>query len=170
MARSTRKSSARGKAAKARPSEKADVEELLDEAAEADETTEPAEPTKKSAEPTKKTAEPAKKKSAGKDAAKKAADRPRGGEVAEKAKDSSRAGAKKAAAAESTRGPRRVAVTDQNPRWLVPAAITFLVLGLAYLVTFYLTSGLLPLPIGDWNLAVGFGALMVGGGMFMFWK
>ncbi|WP_369007710.1 hypothetical protein [Lonsdalea populi] len=24
--------------------------------------------------------------------------------------------------------------------------------------------------MGDWNLAVGFGVLMVGGGMLMFWK
>ena len=28
----------------------------------------------------------------------------------------------------------------------------------------------LPLPIGDWNLAAGFGLMMMGGGMLMFWK
>ena len=49
-------------------------------------------------------------------------------------------------------------------------AVVFLVLGLLYLVTFYLSAGQLPLPIGDWNLAAGFGLMLVGGGMLMFWK
>ena len=43
-------------------------------------------------------------------------------------------------------------------------------MGLAYLVTYYLSAGTLPLPIDDWNLAVGFGTMLVGGGMLMFWK
>jgi len=97
---------------------------------------------------------------------------PKGGEIAEKAKDSTRStSVKKAAAAESTRtSGRRVAAATQNPAWLAPAAVVFLILGLAYLVTYYISAGQLPLPIGDWNLAVGFGVLMVGGGMLMFWK
>lgn len=95
-----------------------------------------------------------------------------GGEVPEQAKDSTRStSVRRAAAAESARTTgRRVAAATQNPAWLAPAAVVLLVLGLAYLVTYYLSSGLLPLPIGDWNLAVGFGVLMVGGGMLMFWK
>lgn len=98
--------------------------------------------------------------------------RPAGGEVPEKAKDSTRAtSVRRAAAAETSRTTgRRVAAAGQNPRWLAPAAVVFLILGLAYLVTYYITAGQLPLPIGDWNLAVGFGVLMVGGGMLMFWK
>lgn len=95
-----------------------------------------------------------------------------GGEVPEKAKDSTRAtSVRRAAAAETSRTTgRRVAAAGQNPQWLAPAAVVFLILGLAYLVTYYITAGQLPLPIGDWNLAVGFGVLMVGGGMLMFWK
>ncbi len=95
-----------------------------------------------------------------------------GGEVSEKAKDSTRStSARKAAAAESARTTgRRVAAAGQNPAWLAPTAVTLLIIGLLYLVTYYLSSGMLPLPIGDWNLAVGFGVLMVGGGMLMFWK
>ena len=98
--------------------------------------------------------------------------RPAGGEVPEKAKDSTRAtSVRRAAAAETSRTTgRRVAAAGQNPQWLAPAAVVFLILGLAYLVTYYITAGQLPLPIGDWNLAVGFGVLMVGGGMLMFWK
>ncbi|ATG50982.1 hypothetical protein CFK38_05130 [Brachybacterium vulturis] len=98
--------------------------------------------------------------------------KPAGGEVAEKAKDSTRStSVKKAAAAESSRSTRRrVAATTQNPAWLAPTAVVLLIVGLAYLVTYYISAGQLPLPIGDWNLAAGFGVLMVGGGMLMFWK
>ncbi|WP_394216488.1 cell division protein CrgA [Brachybacterium vulturis] len=98
--------------------------------------------------------------------------KPAGGEVAEKAKDSTRStSVKKAAAAESGRSPRRrVAAATQNPAWLAPTAVVLLIVGLAYLVTYYISAGQLPLPIGDWNLGAGFGVLMVGGGMLMFWK
>lgn len=95
-----------------------------------------------------------------------------GGDVTEKAKDSTRStSARKAAAAESARTTgRRVAAAGQNPAWLAPTAVVLLIIGLLYLVAYYLSAGQLPLPIGDWNLAVGFGVLMVGGGMLMFWK
>lgn len=98
--------------------------------------------------------------------------RPAGGEITEKAKDSTRStSVKKAAAAESSRSTgRRVAAATQNPGWLAPTAVALLILGLLYLVTYYISAGQLPLPIGDWNLAAGFGVLMVGGGMLMFWK
>lgn len=66
-------------------------------------------------------------------------------------------------------GRRRVQM-DQSPRWLVPLALAFLIVGLFYLVTYYLSTGTLPLAIGDWNLAVGFGLMMLGGGLLMFWK
>lgn len=69
-----------------------------------------------------------------------------------------------------TRGSRRRAEMDQSPRWLVPLALALLIIGLFYLVTYYLSTGALPLAIGDWNLAVGFGLMMVGGGLLMFWK
>lgn len=115
----------------------------------------------------------AKKRPTGEPAAKKAsASGASGGEVIEKAKDSTRStSVKKAAAAESSRATgRRVASVTQNPAWLAPTAVVLLILGLLYLVTYYISAGQLPLPIGDWNLAVGFGVLMVGGGMLMFWK
>ncbi|ASK65454.1 hypothetical protein CFK39_05975 [Brachybacterium avium] len=123
--------------------------------------------TEDAAEKSSKNAAPVKRSAAGKDPVK-----PKGGEVAEKAKDSTRStSVKKAAAAESSRSTgRRVAAATQNPAWLAPTAVVLLVVGLAYLVTYYISAGQLPLPIGDWNLAAGFGVLMVGGGMLMFWK
>lgn len=119
------------------------------------------------ATPTKAGHDPVKRSKAGKVPV-----TPKGGDVTEKAKDSTRStSVKKAAAAESTRTTgRRVAAATQNPAWLAPAAVVLLILGLVYLVTYYISSGQLPLPIGDWNLAAGFGVLMVGGGMLMFWK
>ena len=65
---------------------------------------------------------------------------------------------------------RRVAAEAPNPAWLAPTAVVFLIAGLLYLVVYYISSAQLPLPIGDWNLAAGFGLLMLGGGMLMFWK
>ena len=112
--------------------------------------------------------------SSGKDpvCSKRSAGKEPGGEVPEKAKDSTRAtSVRRTAAAESSRSTRRrVAAAGQNPPWLAPTAVVLLIVGLAYLVTYYISAGQLPLPIQDWNLAVGFGVLMVGGGMLMFWK
>jgi hypothetical protein len=49
--------------------------------------------------------------------------------------------------------------------------VTLMVLGLVWVVTFYLTQGAWPIrPIGNWNLAVGFGLLLGGFGMTANWK
>jgi len=53
---------------------------------------------------------------------------------------------------------------SENPKWLVPTAITLLVLGPAWIIVYYISRAQYPVPIGDWNLAVGFvlmGASMV---------
>lgn len=97
-------------------------------------------------------------------------------EVPDEAKDSSATGtarARRSAEAERTRTTttrRRVAATAPNPAWLAPTAVTLLIVGLVYLVAFYLSGGQLPLPIQDWNLLVGFGIMVVGGGLLMRWK
>jgi len=58
-----------------------------------------------------------------------------------------------------------------NGRWFVPTMITLLVLGLAWIVVYYLTRGDYPVPsIGDWNLVVGFGILLLGFGMTTRWR
>lgn len=69
-----------------------------------------------------------------------------------------------------TASRRRVVAESPNPAWLAPTAVVLLIAGLAYLVVYYISSAQLPLPIGDWNLVAGFGLLMLGGGMLMFWK
>ncbi|RCS83392.1 cell division protein CrgA [Brachybacterium alimentarium] len=177
MATSRKKASARAKStAKADAPGTDDLDGLdsADGASSADEQSDGAKDSKDS----KDSKDGASSLAAGKDPVKKSRQKgssaatPSGSEVTQKAKDASRTSSpKKAAAAESARtGRRRVAAVAPNPAWLAPTAVVFLVLGLLYLVTFYLSAGQLPLPIGDWNLAAGFGLMLVGGGMLMFWK
>lgn len=119
---------------------------------------------KRASEPSKRRAEPSKRRA------------PARLEVPDEAKDSSATGtarARRSAEAERTRTTttrRRVAATAPNPAWLAPTAVTLLIVGLVYLVAFYLSGGQLPLPIQDWNLLVGFGIMVVGGGLLMRWK
>lgn len=59
---------------------------------------------------------------------------------------------------------------DVNPKWLVPTATGLLIFGLLWIVVYYVFKAQYPLPIGDWNLAVGF-AFMIGSMMlFTRWK
>lgn len=63
--------------------------------------------------------------------------------------------------------------TVGNPRWLVPTMLTLFVVGILWVVTFYLTSGGLRLPIpalGQWNIAAGFAFILVGFGLSTRWK
>src|SRR5699024_5982683 len=58
-----------------------------------------------------------------------------------------------------------------NGRWFVPTMVTILLLGLAWLVVFYVSSGAYPVGAwGYWNLAVGFAILGVGLVMSTRWR
>jgi len=58
-----------------------------------------------------------------------------------------------------------------NGRWFVPTMVTILLLGLAWLVTFYLSSGTYPVEAwGYWNLGVGFAILVAGLVMSTRWR
>ncbi|MBT1166919.1 cell division protein CrgA [Bifidobacterium simiarum] len=60
--------------------------------------------------------------------------------------------------------------TKSNPGWFVPLFCALLILGLVWVVVFYLTSKW-PIPaIGQWNLLVGFGIMLVGFLMTMWWR
>lgn len=50
-----------------------------------------------------------------------------------------------------------------NPRWFLPTLIALLLVGLAWLVTFYISGARWPVEAwGNWNLVAGF-AFLVGG-------
>ena len=58
-----------------------------------------------------------------------------------------------------------------NPSWWLPTSLTLMVLGLLYTIVYYVTSGEYPISsLGAWNLAVGFGTIMVGFLMLTRWK
>lgn len=67
--------------------------------------------------------------------------------------------------------PRNVGkVKSENPRWLVPTAVSLLVAGLAWIVVYYVTAGQWPAPIHVWNIVIGF--VLMGSGMVLLtrWK
>jgi hypothetical protein len=58
-----------------------------------------------------------------------------------------------------------------SPRWWVPTLLTLMLIGLIWIVVFYLSSSTLPVPdIGAWNLVIGFGLIIVGFGMTTRWR
>lgn len=61
----------------------------------------------------------------------------------------------------------------RSPRWYAPLAVTIMLLGLLWIVVYYalaLNFGYNLLGINQWNIAVGFGVIMVGFIMLMWWK
>lgn len=142
-----------------------------EDAADADTDGSPAESTDAATDRTSSTKKPADK--AGKD-------KP-GKDSAAKAKDKAAAVTKtKDAAAEDTEQPTKRSrrepkpakvASGLNPSWWVPTMLGLMVLGLLWLVVFYLSSSKYPVPgIGTWNLAIGFVLLMTGFAMTTRWK
>jgi hypothetical protein len=66
--------------------------------------------------------------------------------------------------------------TEGNPAWFLPVTITFLIVGLIWIMVYYISQTLYPLgsgtPInlGAGNIIVGFGLMMVGFGLLTRWK
>lgn len=58
-----------------------------------------------------------------------------------------------------------------NPVWFKPLMFGFMLLGLAWIIVFYLSSSTLPVPgIGAANIAIGFGFLIIGFFMTTRWR
>lgn len=61
-----------------------------------------------------------------------------------------------------------------NPVWFKPLMFGFMLLGLIWIVTFYITAGTatpLPVPqLGQANIFVGFGLVLIGFMMTPWWK
>ena len=61
--------------------------------------------------------------------------------------------------------------TKPNGRFFVPTMVGLLVVGLIWIVTYYVTQREYPIPgIEDWNLVVGFAILLLGFGMTTRWR
>jgi len=58
-----------------------------------------------------------------------------------------------------------------NPPWFVPVMLGLMLLGLFWVVTFYVTASEYPIPgINYWNLAIGFGLMITGFLMTTRWR
>jgi hypothetical protein len=59
--------------------------------------------------------------------------------------------------------PQRSSKAQVSPRWLAPAMLGSLLVGLVWIATFYVSGSNLPVnALGSWNLVVGFGFLVGG--------
>jgi Cell division protein CrgA len=67
--------------------------------------------------------------------------------------------------------PSQKAVRIGSPRWLAPAMVTCFVLGLAWVVVYYITQTKFPIEgLGVGNMGVGFGLIIVGFVLSTRWK
>ena len=59
--------------------------------------------------------------------------------------------------------PAKSAGPKTNPAWLVPVMLGLMLLGLAWIVTTYMSKSEFPIPgISQWNLAIGFVLIISG--------
>ena len=93
--------------------------------------------------------------------------------------EASAAAAALAATEKQRRQKRAAGVSDSdernpNPVWFKPLMFGFMLLGLVWIIVYYITSATtLPLPIpalGQGNIFVGFGLVLVGFMMTPWWK
>ncbi len=58
-----------------------------------------------------------------------------------------------------------------NPPWFVPVMLGLMIVGLLWVVVYYLSEGRFPVPQWhNWNLLAGFGFIIVGFGMTTQWR
>ena len=67
--------------------------------------------------------------------------------------------------------PEIIEAKVENPKWLVPVMLASFLLGLIWIVIFYISSTSYPIPgIGAWNMLVGFAFVGVGFSLATRWK
>ncbi|HWM33006.1 MAG TPA: cell division protein CrgA [Pseudolysinimonas sp.] len=58
-----------------------------------------------------------------------------------------------------------------NPVWFKPVMFGFMLIGLIWIIVFYLSQGSLPIPsITSWNILIGFGIMFIGFLMTTRWR
>ncbi len=67
--------------------------------------------------------------------------------------------------------PAKSTPKKPSPSWYAPVMVTLLVLGLVYIVVFYITESQYPVEaLGTWNVVIGFGVIMAGFLMATRWR
>jgi hypothetical protein len=65
----------------------------------------------------------------------------------------------------------REPVEMESPSWLAPTMVAAFLIGLVWIVIFYVTTTSYPIPgIGAWNMVVGFGFIGVGFALATRWR
>jgi hypothetical protein len=60
---------------------------------------------------------------------------------------------------------------EESPRWLAPVMVANFLVGLFWIVVFYISGTLYPIPhIGAWNMIVGFGFIGAGFTLATKWR
>ena len=59
---------------------------------------------------------------------------------------------------------------SENPKWLVPTFSTLLLLGLTWILVYYISRGQYPVEIGNANIFIGFAMLLAAMGLLTRWK
>lgn len=67
--------------------------------------------------------------------------------------------------------PARAAKAKVSPRWLAPSMLAALVVGLVWIIVFYVSNETYPVSaITSWNLVVGFAFIIGGLGLATKWR
>jgi hypothetical protein len=59
---------------------------------------------------------------------------------------------------------------SENPKWLVPTFSALLLLGLTWILVYYISRGQYPVAIGNINIFIGFAMLLAAMGLLTRWK
>lgn len=59
---------------------------------------------------------------------------------------------------------------SENPKWLLPVIGTLLVVGVLWILVYYISAARYPIAIGNWNLIVGFAMLTTAMMLTTRWK
>ena len=78
------------------------------------------------------------------------------------------------ARAKSSKPERAEATSGEeapNPVWFKPVMFGFMLIGLAWIIVFYVSQGRYPIPdLGSWNILIGFGIAFIGFLMTTRWR
>ena len=59
----------------------------------------------------------------------------------------------------------------ESPKWLAPVMVAGFLIGLFWIVVFYVTQTRYPIPnIGSWNMLIGFSFIGIGFGLATRWR
>ncbi|WP_026556403.1 cell division protein CrgA [Arthrobacter sp. 35W] len=67
--------------------------------------------------------------------------------------------------------PQTATAHKPNAPWFKPVMISLMLIGLLWIIVFYITNGAWPIPgISNWNILVGFGIAIAGFMMTTRWR